>query len=356
MTSNKSILFICGSMNQTTQMHQIAQQLPEFDHYFTPYYCDGILDYFRKWGFLDFAILGNTMIDKCLGYLKSNDLTVDFQGKRDNYDLVITCSDLVVPKNIRKKKTVLVQEGMTDPETFKYHLVRNLRFLPRWLTSTAATGLSHAYDRFCVASEGYRQLFIRKGIDPRKIVVTGIPNFDNCAQFLNNSFPHRHYVLVCTSDTRDTYGYENRKKFIRKAVAIANGRPMIFKLHPNENVERSTREVNMYAPGALVYPAGNTEEMIANCDVLIVHFSSVVYVGLALGKEVHSSFDIEELRRLTPLQNGSAAKNIAAVGRELLGVQVQDATGSSRSAKGPGSLLKNPRPPVVGNIFAKAPR
>ena len=31
--------------------------------------------------------------------------------------------------------------------------------------------------KFCVASEGYRDLFISKGVKPEKIYVTGIPNF-----------------------------------------------------------------------------------------------------------------------------------------------------------------------------------
>jgi hypothetical protein len=33
-------LFICGSINQTTQMHQIAQQLVECDCFFSTYYDD----------------------------------------------------------------------------------------------------------------------------------------------------------------------------------------------------------------------------------------------------------------------------------------------------------------------------
>jgi hypothetical protein len=48
------------------------------------------------------------------------------------------------------------------------------------LAGTAATGLSDAYHAFCVASEGYRDFFIRKGARPEKIIITGIPNFDNC--------------------------------------------------------------------------------------------------------------------------------------------------------------------------------
>jgi hypothetical protein len=305
-------------MNQTTQMHQIALELPEYQHFFTPYYCDGPLEVLRRMNLLEFTILGNGHITRCLSYLKAHDLQIDFQGRSGDHDLVLTCSDLVMPRNILSKPVVLVQEGMTDPEAFAYRLVKRFRFLPRWLSSTAATGLSDQYDKFCVASDGYRQLFVRKGVKAEKIAVTGIPNFDNCKQYLNNAFPLKHYVLVCTSDTRETYGYENRKKFIAKAVMIANGRQLIFKLHPNEKVDRATREINKYAPGAMVFSQGNTNEMIAHCDVLITRWSSTVYIGLALGKEVYSEFDINELRRLLPLQNGSAAKNIAAVCRELL--------------------------------------
>ena len=312
------ILFIGGSMNQTTQMHQVAKELGEFDCYFTPYYADGLLDLIRKAGLLEPTVLGNKHIRRNVRYLREQNLRIDFQGRQGNYALVVTSSDLVIPRNIRASTIVLVQEGMTDPEGILFRLVKRFRFLPRWLTSTAATGLSDAYARFCVASEGYRELFIRKGVKPEKIVVTGIPNFDNCAQYLKNDFPHKHYVLVCTSDTRETWAYENRKRTLRNAVRIAKGRPLIFKLHPNENVRRATAEIKRWAPDALVYSTGKTEEMIANCDVLITRFSTTVYVGLALGKEVYSEFDINDLRHLTPLQNGRAAKNIAEVCRAAL--------------------------------------
>ncbi|MDO8550868.1 MAG: hypothetical protein Q7S39_12055, partial [Ignavibacteria bacterium] len=253
-----------------------------------------------------------------INYLKSNNLKIDFAGKLNEYDLVFTCSDLVVPKNILNKKVILVQEGMTDPENFIYYLVKGLN-LPRWFARTSTTGLSDCYDKFCVASEGYKSLFIIKGVNSEKIVVTGIPNFDNSKQYLDNNFPYKNFVLVATSDMRETYKYENRKTFIKKAVKIANGRQLIFKLHPNEFVERATQEINMYAPGAIVYSQGKAEEMIANCDVLITRYSSVVYVGLALGKEVYSEFDINELRRLMPVQNsGTSSYNIARVAEELL--------------------------------------
>ena len=143
-------------------------------------------------------------------------------------------------------------------------------------------------------------------------------NFDNCQRYCSNDFPYRHYVLVCTSPLREIFQGEDREAFLRKAVEIASGRPLIFKLHPNENGERATREIRRHAPGAMVFTAGSAEEMIANCDVLITRFSSTAFVGMALGKETYSDFDMAELRRLMPVQNGSAALNIATVCRRVL--------------------------------------
>jgi hypothetical protein len=52
--------------------------------------------------------------------------------------------------------------------------------------------------------------------------------------------------------------------------------------------------------------------------VLITRYSSTVFVGLALGKETHSDYPMDELRRLLPVQNHSAALNIANVCRRVL--------------------------------------
>jgi hypothetical protein len=318
VSAAKRILFICGSMNQTTQMHQIARHLTEYEQAFTPYYCDGVQELMRRMKLLEFTIIGDKLAKRCHQYLLAQNLAIDYQGRRGPYDLVLTCSDVFIQKNLRGSRTVLVQEGITDPEDRAFHLVRRYRWLPLWFAGTAATGLSDAYQAFCVASEGYRDLFIRKGAKPEKILVTGIPNFDNCQRYRNNTFPHRNYVLVCTSPLREIFRGEDRKSFLLDAVRIANGRPLIFKFHPNENLVRATREVNQHAPGALVFASGSAEEMIANCDVLITRYSSTAFVGLALGKETYSDFPIDELHRLLPAQNNSAALNIANVCRRLI--------------------------------------
>lgn len=317
--NGKKILYMCGSLNQTVMLHKISKCLPGHEHFFTAFYSDGVEKFFSKFGVLDFSVLGGKFKLLTENYLNRNNLSIDYEGKKNDYDLVVICSDLIVPKNIRNRKMVMVQEGMTDPENIFYHMVKKLK-IPRYFGGTAATGLSDYYTYLCVASEGYKNLFIRKGVKPEKIIVTGIPNFDNCALYMNNNFPYKNYTLVCSSDSRETHKYENRKKFILNAVKLSEGKQMIFKLHPNENVPRATREINKWAPGSIIFSSGKTDEMIANCDILITLYSTVVYVGLALGKKVYSVFKLEDLKKLLPIQNGGTSdRKIAEICLSLLG-------------------------------------
>jgi len=314
------VLFICGSLNQTKQMHQIAGQLPELDPYFTPFFTDGITEQMRRLGMLERTIAGWRWRKVCMRYLRAHGLAMDFEGRQrgHDYDLVVSCTDLFVPRSVQGQPLVIEQEGITDPERFWYWARKILPFSPRWAAGTAWTGTSNLYDRFCVASEGYRDHFVSRGADPARLRVTGIPNFDDCRRYHQNAFPHRGYLLVCTSDARETMKPDNRKKFIRRAVVLAAGRPVIFKLHPNEDWDRARGEIDRWAPGSLVYTSGSAEEMVANSDVLVCQYSTLAFVGLALGKEVHSYYPMEQLRRLLPLQGGMAAQQIADVCRGLL--------------------------------------
>lgn len=314
--TQKKVLLIGGSLNQTKMMHEIGQQLISRYGYlcfYSPYYGDPIHHWFAKRGFVDWTVMGGVQKRHTVNYLRTHQLNVDEGGKRHNYDLVLTGSDLIVPKNIRNKKLVLVQEGMTDPETLMFHLVKWLK-LPRYFASTSTNGLSDLYSYFCVASDGYKEHFVRKGVRQEKVVVTGIPNFDFVDRYRNNSFPHRNFALIATSDARETFKIDNRRKFLRQARRLAGRLPIVVKLHPNERFDRAKREIAQILPGAMVYESGSVEEMIANCSILICQYSTVVYVGLALGKEVHSYFDLETLRKLKPIQNrGTSSQRIAQV-------------------------------------------
>lgn len=316
------VLFICGNHNHTTMMHAIARELPDCDRYFTPYYCDddSVLDWLRRFGLLEFVALGHDFRTKCLVYLAQHGLPIDLGGQRGRYDLVVTCSDLIIPSNITAP-VVGVQEGMIDPQLFWWKVMQKLPWLelPRWAAGTACTGLSHAYVRYCVASEGYRDDFIERGCDPAKITVTGLPNFDAFAGHVKPGHWMEGKVLAATSDGRETFRRDDRKRFIRWALEIAAGRPVVFKFHPNERMSRAVREVEEWAPGARHMTTGSGEELAANCAELVTEWSTLAYVGLALGKPTHSYRDLAKHRGMTPLQHGRGAANIAAVCRRVIG-------------------------------------
>jgi len=322
MLTRKKILFVIGSPNQTSQMHQIASQLTDYDCYFTQIYSKHpIIRLALRRGMLDTTILGGEFKRKGDAYLAQHGLRNDYaRGNYGHqYDLAVLCSDLLVTKELRRMKTVFVQEGMTDPVTSWGKFTHALGLPGYFARNTAFNGCSNICDIYCAASPGYKKQFGRMGTDPRKIVVTGIPNYDNAARLLDNDFPHRDYVLAATSDIRECFNKDDRPAFIRDCVRIAAGRQLIFKLHPNELKERAIAEIREGAPSALIYTEGNTDHMIANCEELITQYSTVVYTGIALGKKVHSYFDVEQLKKLAPIQNGGeSAFRIADICRKYL--------------------------------------
>jgi hypothetical protein len=326
------VLFICGSINQTSQMDAIARELEDWELWFTPFYGDMFETALCASGLAELSIGGKKRSTWCLDYLADHGRKVDRDGRRGGYDLVVACTDLIVPRNVRGRPWVVVQEGIMDPPGFFARLCKRMPFLPRWAAGTALTGQSGMFDRFCVASEGYRDFFAARGVDPARLVVTGIPNFDDCVRYTRNAFPHRGYVLVCTSDARETMRGDDRGAFLRRAIALAAGRQLVFKLHPNENRSRATAEIRAAAPDALVYADGSAEEMIANAAAVLAQWSSTVFVAAALGKELHSDVPAEEVRRLLPIQNGGrSAANIARVCRELLDPATATAPGRPAS-------------------------
>jgi hypothetical protein len=316
------ILFITGSINQTTQMHQIAQLLPAFDCWFSQIFVD--FPPFQ-WLIDNTKLLSKTVVsgqfkENSEQYCRENGLQMDYKGKQNQYDLVVYCSDLVIPDRMLRNRTIWVQEGMIDPYNSFSRWIKRLHLPPFFAVGTALNGSSNVCDIYCAASEGYKNRFTSIGTKSEKIIVTGIPNFDNCQQFSNNDFPFHDFVLVATTDNRECYKKENRPQFIRDCVKIANGRQLIFKIHPNEILKRAVAEIKENAPAeTLIYSEGDINPMIANCEEFITQYSSSVYVGMALGKKVHSYFDLDELKQQMPIQNkGKSAQNIAQICRDFI--------------------------------------
>jgi hypothetical protein len=307
----KKILFIVGSPNQTNQMHQISEYLKgEYDCWFSQFQPDLWFEkLFLKNGWIDTTILGGTFKEKADKYLKDHNLQNDYMAEKNTYDLTVFCSDLIVPRKLRKGKTVWVQEGMVDEVTWWSKVVRASGFIPRYFAmGTSLNGSSDLCDIYFTASEGYKKFYENMGTNRNKLAVTGIPNFDNISEFRNNDFPYKGYVLVTTSDIRECFAKDDRIGFLNKCMEIANGRKMIFKIHPNEKAGRAVSEIRQVAgPDALIYTDGNANHMVANCEELITQYSTLVYVGIGLGKKVHSYFSLQDLYNLMPQQNGGTS-------------------------------------------------
>src|SRR6266567_7675129 len=97
----KKILFIIGSPNQTTQMHQIASRLPEYDCYFSQIYSSHpVIRLALKSGLLDNTIFSGEFKRKGDAYLKQHHLRNDYAQSvyGNEYELAVFCTDLHVTK------------------------------------------------------------------------------------------------------------------------------------------------------------------------------------------------------------------------------------------------------------------
>lgn len=320
----KKILFIIGSPNQALQMFKIYEHLKnEFDCYFTQFFPDTWYEKVPlKLKMLEQTIMSGHFRKKGEQFVQDHGLKYDYAGQTlgNTYDLVYQCTDIIHPKVARKAKSIFVQEGMVDPMTPLARFVKWAGLPASLALRTSLNGCLNRSDIYCAASEGYKSYFVKNGTEADRIIATGMPNFDEAELYRNNSFPHKDYVLVCSSDIRETFRKENRVEFIKKCVEIANGRQLIFKLHPNEIWERAHYEIMSNTPqGTLVFQKENTNEMIANCSELITQYSTVVYIGMALGKKCHSYFDADYLAQWMPIQNGgTSAQTIADIGRKYI--------------------------------------
>ena len=103
-------------------------ELYEHECVFTPFYADGLLRFLAENGLLDFTTLGGRAMRMTEAYLLEQGLTVDDARGRGPLRPGGHGHRPRGPPNVRGRPVVLVQEGMTDPEDWRYHLVRRLPF------------------------------------------------------------------------------------------------------------------------------------------------------------------------------------------------------------------------------------
>ena len=325
MSEKKNILCLGGSRNQTSQLHQIARHLEnDYNVYYSQIFGEG---FFYKAaaeiGFFDNTVLGrdSSFTKASMEYILKHNLNYDYRGRSKGikYDLALLSTDMIVPKSFKNIKTAWIQEGMIDPITNFGKLVNRFGLPPYATASTALNGTSNIADLYFAMSHGYKNYFATYGTDREKIMVTGIPNFDNINSLLETSYPEKGFVLVATSDIRELGGNDDRIYLIKEAIKIANGRKIIFKPHPNENIQRVISEIKSVIPEATIITEPIIDILIAHCDILITQYSSCVYQGMVLGKKVFSYFPIDELESKKPIQNnGKSAEIISGIVKDFL--------------------------------------
>src|ERR1700744_4977730 len=107
----KKILFITGSINQTSQMHQISMHLRnDYDCWFSQIFPDSafLRGIIKHTPFADGTVLAGQFKERSEKYLQEHGLQVDYGGDKHPYDLVVNCSDMIVADKFRKTKTVWV--------------------------------------------------------------------------------------------------------------------------------------------------------------------------------------------------------------------------------------------------------
>lgn len=321
----KNILCLVGSRNQTTQLHQIAQHLEQdYNIFYSQIFGEGFFyKAMAETGLFDNTVLGrdSSFTLASQEYIRQHDLNYDYRGTTKNidYDLALLSTDMIVPKSFKKIKTIWVQEGMIDPINNFSKLVKKINLPPYTTANTSLNGTTNIADIYCAMSKGYKDYFSELGTNKNKILVTGVPNFDNIASLNQTTYHEKGFVLVATSDIRELGGNDDRIHLIKKCVDIARGKKIIFKPHPNENIERIKSEIYSVIPHATIITEPIIDTLIAHCDTLITQYSSCVYIGLTLGKKVYSYFPIEELESKKPVQNGGKSSEIIAnITREFL--------------------------------------
>lgn len=325
MENKKNIICLCGSLNQTVQLHKISEYLKdEYDIYFTQVFGEGLFyKVIAESGILDNTVMGksSSFTKVSREYITNHGLNYDYRAKSKGikYDLALISTDLIVPRNVKRLKTIWVQEGMIDPLRVSSRLTKKFK-LPEYTTGdTSLNGTSNKADIYCAMSYGYKDYFAKWGTDQNKILVTGVPNFDDIVSFNQRPYKENGFVLIATSDIRELAGNDDRIYFFKKCRDIANGRKVIYKPHPNEIQDRVITEMRLIIPDAEIITEPILDTLIAHCDTLITQYSSSVYVGLVLGKTVYSYFPIEELESKKPIQNGgSSARIIADIAREYM--------------------------------------
>jgi len=149
--------------------------------------------------------------------------------------------------------------------------------------------------KFAIYGELAEKICLEHHIDPKKLIITGNPRYDEL--FKKNNISNKNNILISLSGIASTawstffsipliIKYENMFREVLKSLSRYE-KNVIIKLHPTQDaVIDVSGIVKELLPNANVVKNANTYELIAQSDIVITPPSSIITESLILNKPV----------------------------------------------------------------------
>ncbi|MGE0617005.1 MAG: hypothetical protein AB7P04_15345 [Bacteriovoracia bacterium] len=159
-------------------------------------------------------------------------------------------------------------------------------------------------DLFLMNGEAVRDRWALSGVDPKKMIITGMARFDKITQFkashsrqdsaaaLGISRPTRKFVIAGFLTDREGPDRNEHREFLTQLCRLARKLDafIIVKLHPNETnvafIENLVREIGPEVQFKVLGGSKTTPHILNYADACIVdRFSSVTFEAVLFGKD-----------------------------------------------------------------------
>ncbi|MGI6483973.1 MAG: CDP-glycerol glycerophosphotransferase family protein [Methanobacterium sp.] len=196
-----------------------------------------------------------------------------------------------------KNVSTITSYGYNWPMRFNRIFMR-LNEIKKGTSSEWGTG---KFTKIAVAGEYTKKLLMERGVDETKIVITGIPRWDQLVNTKiynfnedNNYKTNQKKIILFTTQPLVESGMwteEDMEFFISNVVQIVGMNDkyeLIMKLHPRDKKERykSILKKNDLEKYCIVTQNANIYELLRKCDLLLTHICTTAIEAMILEKPV----------------------------------------------------------------------
>jgi UDP-N-acetylglucosamine 2-epimerase len=164
-------------------------------------------------------------------------------------------------------------------------------------TGNARSYIRHLHaDKIAAMGEVIKNIYIESGIEPERIVVTGIAHFDllfnrNKEQdkqvLLGSDIEPSKRTILFTTDNISLSETQRMLSGVIDAVLKMQGVQLVVKVHPSEDAgPYQTMAEKYHDPGIRVVKDTDLYALISNCELLITKYSTTALEAMMIGKPV----------------------------------------------------------------------